>query len=137
DSTASDTLKIFGSDLFEGKTAIFEPNLRLATPDNYVIGPDDQILIDIYGKSEAFHSLTVTPEGDIVIPYVGVVSVNGLTMDAATQRIEQRMATVYPAIGTGETKIQVSLGDIRTIKIVITGEVKTPGTYSLPSVASV
>lgn len=137
DSTASDTLKIFGSDLFEGKTAIFEPNLRLATPDNYVIGPDDQILIDIYGKSEAFHSLTVTPEGNIVIPYVGVVSVNGLTMDAATQRIEQRMATVYPAIGTGETKIQVSLGDIRTIKIVITGEVKTPGTYSLPSVASV
>ncbi len=137
DSISAGSLEIFGSSLFEGQTARFEPNLRMATPSNYVIGPDDQVLIDIYGKSEAFHSLTVTPEGNIVIPYVGVVAVNGLTMEAAAARIEQRMAMVYPAIKTGDTRILVSLGNVRTIKIVITGEVKTPGTYSLPSVATV
>lgn len=137
DSALADTLKIFGSELFDGKTALFEPNLRMATPSNYIIGPDDELLIDVYGKSEAFHSLTVTPEGNIVIPYVGVVSVNGLTIEAAKQRITQRMETVYPALKTGETNIQLSLGNIRTVKVVITGEVKTPGSYSLPSVASV
>lgn len=137
DYASSDSLEIFGSSLFTGQATRFEPNLRLATPSNYIIGPDDQILIDIYGKSEAFHSLTVTPEGNIVIPYVGVVSVNGLTMEEATLRIKQRMATVYPAIRTEETRILVSLGNVRTIKIVITGEVKTPGTYSLPSVAAI
>ncbi|WP_353182870.1 SLBB domain-containing protein [Parapedobacter lycopersici] len=137
DSISAGSLEIFGSSLFEGQTARFEPNLRMATPSNYVIGPDDQVLIDIYGKSEAFHNLTVTPEGNIVIPYVGVVAVNGLTMEAAAARIEQRMAMVYPAIKTGDTRILVSLGNVRTIKIVITGEVKTPGTYSLPSVATV
>lgn len=137
DSMALDSLEIFGSSLFSGQAARFESDLRMATPSNYVIGPDDQLLIDIYGQSEAFHSLTVTPEGNIVIPYVGVVSVNGLTMEAATARIEQRMAAVYPAIETGDTRILVSLGNIRTIKVVITGEVKTPGTYSLPSVATI
>ena len=132
-----DSLELFGSSLFSGQSARFESNLRMATPSDYVIGPDDQVLIDIYGKSEAFHSLTVTPEGNIVIPYVGVVAVNGLSMEAATVRIEQRMKAVYPAIETGDTRILVSLGNIRTIKVVITGDVKTPGTYSLPSVATI
>ena len=137
DFTMTDSLEIFGSNLFSGQSSRFESNLRMATPSDYIIGPDDQILIDIYGKSEAFHSLTVTPEGNIVIPHVGVVSVNGLTMEAATARIEQRMKAVYPAIEIGDTRILVSLGNIRTIKVVITGEVKTPGTYSLPSVATI
>ena len=135
--TSPDSLKIYGSSLFTGQSTQFEPNLRLATPSNYIVGPDDELLIDIYGKSEAFHKLTVTPEGNIVVPYVGVVSVNGLTMEEATTRIKERMTTVYPAIKTGETRILVSLGNVRTIKIVITGEVEAPGTYSLPSVASV
>src|SRR5690606_5303254 len=63
DFTMTDSLEIFGSNLFSGQSSRFESNLRMATPSDYIIGPDDQILIDIYGKSEAFHSLTVTPEG--------------------------------------------------------------------------
>src|SRR5690606_30128786 len=113
DFTMTDSLEIFGSNLFSGQSSRFESNLRMATPSDYIIGPDDQILIDIYGKSEAFHSLTVTPEGNIVIPHVGVVSVNGLTMEAATARIEQRMKAVYPAIEIGDTRILVSLGKDR------------------------
>jgi Periplasmic protein involved in polysaccharide export len=139
DSTAIDSvdsLRVFGASLFQGVTPVFEPNLRIATPRNYVIGPGDQILIDIYGKSEADHALNVTPEGTINIPYLGVVSVGGMTIEDAAARIQSQLSTVYSAIRTGETKVNVALGNIRSIKVVITGEIVKPGTYTLPSVAT-
>lgn len=137
DSAGSQQLELFGASLFRGVTPIFEPNLRLATPRNYVVGPTDQILIDIYGASEEYHALTVSPEGTITIPYVGVVSVAGMTIEQATAHIESELTTLYSAIRTGETKVSVTLGNIRSIHITVTGEVMMPGTYTLPSVASV
>lgn len=128
--------RIFGARLFQSATPVFEPNLQLATPRNYVIGPGDQLLIDIYGRSEANHSLTVSPEGNINIPLVGVVSVAGITIEQATDRIQTQLGAVYPAVRTGATKVNVALGNIRSIKVVITGEVMQPGTYTLPSVAT-
>lgn len=137
DTSVDDTLPIFGASLFQGAPALFEPNLRLATPKDYILGPGDQVLIDIYGKSEENHSLNVTPEGTINIPYVGVVSVGGMTIEQATARITSELATLYSAIRTGGTKVTVALGNIRSVKVVLTGEIVKPGTYTLPSVATV
>lgn len=129
--------RIFGSEIFANKNITFEPNLRLATPANYQLGPDDQILIDVYGNSEANMELEVSPEGTINIPYVGVVSVGGLTVEEASRRIRSRMSSIYTALRSGQTKVNITLGNIRTIKVTVTGEVIAPATYSLPSLATV
>ena len=129
--------KIFGRDLFANSKSGFEPNLRLATPKNYVIGADDEILIDIYGYSEANYQLKVSPEGTINIPYIGVVNVSGLSIEAATARIKSKMATVYSGLNSGNTKLSINIGNIRSIKVIVTGEVTKPGTYTLPSLATV
>ncbi len=137
DSSSDAPLRVFGSALFQGATPVFQPDLRIATPRNYIIGPGDQILIDIYGKSEEAHTLSVTPEGTINIPYIGIVPLAGMTIEQATARIESRLSTVYSAIRSGDTKVSVALGNIRSIQVTITGEVTQPGSYTLPSVATV
>lgn len=129
--------KIFGASLFANTNLTFEPNLRLATPPDYELGPDDQILIDIYGYSEASYQLTVSPEGTINIPMVGVVPVSGATMEQASARIRSRLSKIYNGIGNGTTSVSISLGNIRSIRVVLTGELMKPGTYTLPSVATV
>lgn len=134
-----DTLnrKIFGAQLFANSNPTFEPNLRLATPIDYQLGPDDEILIDIYGYSEASYQLTVSPDGNINIPMVGVVPVSGATIEQATSRIRTRLTRIYPGINNGSTSVAISLGNIRSIRVTLTGELKRPGTYTLPSVATV
>ena len=128
--------KIFGKELFSNASTTFEPNLRLATPLNYVIGTSDQLLIDIYGYSETSYQLTVSPEGTINIPMAGVIQVGGLTVEAATSRIKNKLSTIYSGLTTGNTKLSVTLGNIRSIKVILTGEVMKPGTYTLPSLAT-
>lgn len=128
--------KIFGADLFKDKNIKFEPNLKLATPINYIVGPEDQLLINVYGKSVANWKLDVTTEGNINIPGVGLLNVSGKTIDRATNLIKERLRASNYAIGGG-TSVQVSLGNIRSIKVIIIGQVFKPGTYTLPSVATV
>ncbi|WP_017258035.1 polysaccharide biosynthesis/export family protein [Pedobacter arcticus] len=128
--------KIFGKELFANASTTFEPNLRLATPLNYVIGTADQLLIDIYGYSEVSYSLTVSPEGTINIPYAGIVQVGGLTVEAATSRIKSKLSGIYSGLNSGNTKLSVTIGNIRSIKVILTGEVMKPGTYTLPSLAT-
>lgn len=129
--------KIFGEELFNNPNMTFEPNLNIPTPPNYQLGPNDQLVIDIYGYSQADYHLTVSNEGSINIPYIGLVYVNGLTMEEASRRIKAKLSTVYSAINTGKTSVQVSLGRIRSIKVTIMGEAIKPGTYTLPSLATV
>ncbi|KAA8484652.1 protein involved in polysaccharide export with SLBB domain [Arcticibacter tournemirensis] len=129
--------KIFGADLFRNRQLTFEPNLRLATPRNYQIGPDDELLIDIYGYSEASYQLKVSPEGTINIPYIGVIPVSGMTIEQATSRIKSRLSTIYSGLKSGNTSVSIAIGNIRSIKVILTGEVVKPGTYSLPSLATV
>ena len=128
--------RIFGEDLFNGTSSSFEPNLRLATPFNYILGPDDQLNVNVYGNSLDNWKLTVTPEGNINLPHVGVVNVTGKTIEQATAAIKTKLAANNYAIGRG-TEVQVTLGDIRSIKVIIIGEVVKPGTYTLPSLATV
>lgn len=128
--------QIFGVSLFSNSNITFEPNLRLATPVNYIVGPDDELNINVYGNSLVNWKLNVSPEGNINIPGVGIVNVSGKTIEQATSAIKSKLAANNYAIGRG-TNVQVTLGNIRSIKVIINGEVTRPGTYTLPSLATV
>jgi len=129
--------KIFGLEIFNNGVLSFEPNISIATPVGYIIGPNDEININIYGYQEAKYNLKVSPEGDINIPYVGVMYVAGSTIEQATERIKNRLSSSgYGNIRTGLTKVSVTIGRIRSIKVTVLGEAKTPGTYTLPSLAT-
>jgi len=130
------TPKIFGADLFRNSNLTFEPNLKLATPVNYIVGPDDQLDISVYGNSLANWKLNVSPDGNINIPGIGLLNVAGKTIEAATSLIKAKLIASNYAIGRG-TNLQVNLGNIRSIKVIIAGEVVKPGTYTLPSLATV
>lgn len=129
--------RIFGADLFSNKNLTFEPNLRMATPPNYRLAANDEVLIDVYGYSEVQHKLKVTPDGYIRIPNLGPVYVNGLTMEEARTRITKQLSSIYGGIKSGNTYVQVSLGSIRSIRVLLIGEIERPGTYTIPSLATV
>ncbi len=129
--------RIFGSDRFGTGSLTFEPNMRMPTPKNYVIGPDDELLIDLTGDNEASYKPRVSPEGLISVEYVGRIAVAGLTIEQASNKIRSAMQGTYPALRSGRTQLAVNLGNIRSIKVIISGEVTKPGTYTLSSLASV
>lgn len=133
-----DTLNslIFGSELFDTPTLNFEPNLKLATPVNYVLGPGDELQISVYGVQEFNTSVPVTMEGKVNIQYVGQISVSGMTIEAATQKIKGAIARVYSTVASGQSQVGVSLSRIRTIRVTIIGS-KQPGNYSISSLATV
>jgi protein involved in polysaccharide export with SLBB domain len=144
DTTAGNSLenknsqpKIFGEELFRNSKISFEPNLRMATPKNYIIGPDDELLIDISGNNEANYNLKVSPEGLIRLQYVGGVPVGGLTIEQATAKIKNVLSKTYPDLLNGRTNVAVNLGNIRSIRVTLIGEAVKPGSYTLPSLASV
>lgn len=129
--------RVFGSEIFRSSSLSFEPNLRIATPSNYVLGPDDELVIYVYGYSEENYKLRINPEGNIYIPNAGPVFVSGLTVDDAAARIRAKLAsTIYKAIGSGATRVQVNLGSIRSIRVTIIGQAKKPGTYTLSSLST-
>lgn len=129
--------KIFGASLFKNANPQFQPNLEIATPKNYVIGTGDELMIEIYGDSEASYQLKVSPEGNINIPYIGVVSVAGASIEVATSRIKNKLSSIYSGISSGNTQVSVTLSNIRSIKVILSGEIVQPGTYTLPSIATV
>jgi protein involved in polysaccharide export with SLBB domain len=131
--------KIFGYEVFNNKQVNFTPNLNMATPRDYIVGPGDQLVIQIYGIAQGSFTLPVSPEGKINIPNVGVVHVGSLSIDAAKAAIQQKLATRYPGIGGSNpaTFVMVTIGNIRSIKVNMVGELKNPGTYQLPSFSSV
>lgn len=129
--------KIFGEDLFKNENMTFEPNLRMATPKSYVIGPDDELLIDLSGDNEANYKLKVSPDGTIRLQYVGLISVGGLTIEQAISKIRSSMASTYPSLRSGRTNVAITLGNIRSIKVTVIGEVVKPGSYTVPSLFTV
>jgi len=134
-NTTNSSIRVFGAELFDGKGSSFEPNLRIATPVNYILGPDDQVNINVYGQSVVNWQLVVSPDGNINIPGVGIVNVSGRTIEQATSVIKAKLVGNNYAIGRG-TSVSVTLGNIRSIKVVLAGEVAKPGTYTLPSLAT-
>jgi protein involved in polysaccharide export with SLBB domain len=129
--------KIFGADLFKNTNLTFEPNLRMATPKSYVVGPDDELLVDLSGDNDVNYKLKVSPDGTIRLQYVGLVSVGGLTIEQATAKIRTSMSGTYPGLRNGRTNVAVTLGNIRSIKVTVVGEVIKPGSYTIPSLYTV
>jgi protein involved in polysaccharide export with SLBB domain len=128
---------IFGSELFTANSLVFEPNIHIPAPAGYILGPDDEIVISVYGYSEKKYTLTVNEQGEIYIPNVGPILVNGLTIEQATEKIRSKLAsTIYRAINSGQTKVQISLGKIRSIRITIIGQAKKPGTFTVSSLTT-
>ena len=124
--------KVFGRDIFNKKSLTFEPQMNIATPQNYVLGPGDQLIIDIYGDTQKSVKLTVSPEGDVTVPDYGPVHVSGLSVASAQSRIRGKLGTYYSS-----SDIKVSVGQTRTILVNVMGEVRTPGTYTLSAFATV
>jgi protein involved in polysaccharide export with SLBB domain len=129
-------VSVFGSQLFTTASLSFEPNLRIATPMDYLLGPDDELLLNIYGVQEAGFRLTVQPEGVIAIPQVGQVHVAGLSLEDAIAQIKSKLAsTVYHSIKTGATHLSITLGKIKSIRVTILGASK-PGVYTVSSLTT-
>ena len=112
---------VFGSDLFEKPILNFEPNLKMATPLHYILGPGDELQVSVYGVQEFSASLPVTVEGKVLIKYVGQLSVIGMTVEAATKKIKSAIAAVYSTVRSGQSQVSVSLSRVRTIKITLIG----------------
>ena len=127
---------IFGSELFDNPELNFEPNLKLATPVNYVLGPGDELQVSVYGVQEFNATVPVSIEGKVNIAYVGQISVSGMAIEAATQKIKAAIARVYSTVASGQSQVGVSLSRIRTIRVTIIGS-KQPGNYSISSLATV
>jgi protein involved in polysaccharide export with SLBB domain len=130
------SIQIFGSELFDNPILNFEPNLKLATPLNYILGPGDELQVSIYGNQEFNYTIPVNAEGKIKIDHVGEISVAGLSFEAATQKIKGSIGKIYTSVRTGQSKMGISLSRIRTIKVTIIGS-KQPGNYSVSSLATV
>ena len=131
--------KIFGFKLFHNKDLNFSPSLNIPTPQSYVIGSGDQLLLDVYGASQQSYDLSVSPEGRVFIPNVGPVQVGGSSIAAATVRINSALGRIYSGLNGSNpnTFTQLRLGNIRSIKVSMVGELTKPGTYTLPSFATV
>ena len=125
---------IFGLDVFKGNSLLtFQSNLNIPTPVGYILGSGDKLFIDVYGQSEAYYQIEISPEGTIILENFGPIHLSGLTVKNATKRIENRLSKVYLGI-KGDKKntfVNVSVGKSRTIKVNIVGEVDVPGSYTL------
>jgi len=124
--------RVFGRDIFNRKDLSFEPNMNIATPQNYRLGPGDAVNIDIYGASQKSELTTVSPDGDVVIEGFGPVQVSGLTVAEANARLRSTLGSRYSS-----SRVRLTVGQTRTIMVNVMGEVKRPGTYTLSAFASV
>jgi len=128
---------IFGSELFTSNSLVFEPNLHIPAPAGYILGPDDEIIVSVYGYSEKIYNLKVNEQGEIYIPNVGPILVSGLSIEQAGEKIKSRLATsIYRAINSGKTKVQISLGKIKSIRVTVIGQAKKPGTFTVSSLTT-
>lgn len=132
---------IFGMDLFYNKDRklSFEPNLNLATPQSYILGPGDMLYVDIYGQSERYYEANITPEGSLILENIGPINVSGLSIEEATQVIKSRLIPYFTGLSGNKptTFLQISLGNIRTIQVHLVGELRLPGTFTLSAFSTV
>lgn len=124
--------KVFGRNIFNNKDLSFEPNMNIATPENYVLGPGDAVYVDVYGASNKSVEATVSPDGYINIEGYGLISVSGLTVSQANARVKAELGKRYSS-----SKIKLTVGQTKTISVNVMGEVKVPGTYTLSAFSTV
>lgn len=132
-STASEN-DVFGRNIFNIDKLTFQPNLNMATPENYRLGPGDEVIVDVWGASQNTMRLEISPDGYVNITNLGPVYLNNMTIKDARQLLKQELGKIY---ADSANNIQVTLGNIRTIQVNVMGEVRAPGTYALSSLSTV
>lgn len=134
--------RIFGYSIFAEGIYKPDPTQTIGTPMDYTIGPDDNLLLYINGYAELPEmDLVVNRDGFITMPRVGNVNVAGKTIDEARKILLNRWARFIPSLlGSGgnsaPTKLTLTLGQTRPVNVFVTGEVVTPGSYTLTSLSS-
>lgn len=131
--------QIFGHNIFTNPNLTFEPNVNVATPVDYRLGPGDEVIIDVWGASETTIRQTISPEGSILVNNLGPVYLNGKTVTEANEFLKDEFARIYSGVSGNmpSTQVKLTLGDTRSIQVNVMGEVMVPGTYTLSSFASV
>jgi protein involved in polysaccharide export with SLBB domain len=130
-------LAIFGSETFTRDNLTFEPNVNIATPRNYVFGAGDELKIDIYGFSDKSQTMKVSPDGNIRYPNIGPIKIAGLSIDEAKAKLTDALSKIYPGLKSGNTSLQITLGQIRSIRVNLIGEITKPGTYTVSSLSTI
>ena len=132
-------ISVFGKNLFASKNLTFQPNMNMPTPENYELGAGDEVIIDIWGNSELTVRQEISPDGYINVPNIGPIYLQGMDVKEASAKLKSAFGRIYSDLRSANprTFIQISVGNVRTIKVNIMGEVERPGTYSLSSFASV
>ena len=129
---------VYGRGIFTTKNLSFAPSANLPTPVNYVLGPGDEVIIDIWGTNQATIRQTISPDGTINIPDIGLVSLNGMTVKAADSYMRKKLGQIYSVDGEdAKSEIKLTLGNIRTIQVNMMGELANPGTYYLSSLSNI
>jgi protein involved in polysaccharide export with SLBB domain len=130
---------IFGYDLFQRENLSFTPNLNIPTPDDYILGPGDELIVDLWGSAQVYNRLEISPEGTIRPENLSPIYVNGLSIKEAELKIISRLSEIFGGLKGEEPSIfyQVSLGNVRTVSVSVVGEVNQPGSYSLTSLSTV
>ena len=128
---------VFGRNIFTNDNLTFAPSTNLPTPEDYRLGPGDEVIIDIWGNNQATIRQTISPDGTINIPDIGLVSLNGMTIRQADSYMKRKLGQIYSVDGEdAKSEIKLTLGNIRTIQVNLMGEVAVPGTYYLSSLSN-
>lgn len=134
----TDSITVYGRDIFTTANLTFAPSVNLPTPENYVLGPGDEVIIDIWGTNEATIRQTISPDGIISIETIGLVNLNGKTVKEANSYMKKMLGRIYSVDGeNAKSEIKLTLGNIRTIQVNVMGEVAVPGTYSISSLSNI
>lgn len=136
DRAPADSLQAFGYKVFNYEPSTFLPPVNVPTPTNYVFGPGDEIIITLWGETQISQDVYVSKNGDIALQDAGVINVNGLSLGALKAKLLDRLSQVYASLKTGRTQINISTGQLRSVKIYVLGQVRVPGGYVLPSLSS-
>ena len=135
----SDENQVFGRNIFNSEELTFEPSMNLPTPANYKLGPGDEVIVDVWGANQTTIQETISPDGVINVPNLGLVYLSGLTVEQATQHLRKELNKIYAGLEdeNPSSQIKVSLGNGRTIQINVMGEVEKPGTYAVSAFSTV
>lgn len=131
-------INVYGRNIFTNNNLTFAPSMNIPTPENYRLGPGDEVIIDIWGTNQATIRQTISPEGTINVQDIGLVNLNGMTVKEADSYMRRMLGRIYSVYGDdAASEIKLTLGDIRTIQVNLMGEVAVPGTYYVSSFSNI
>ena len=134
-------IKRFGSDFFKNKNITESPQLFVATPSDYRLGPGDELIVNLFGASEITYAVQISRNGNVKFDKLAPVYLSGLSIRSATKRLKLRLSKIYTGLNSSNSiekvDLELSLQKARSIVVNITGQVEAPGTYTISGFSSV